>query len=78
MKVFKGGKSEDLQKQWLPGMLQKVSISRGEDYSNEEGIGVDEGRKICVQYGEALGDLWKLIDLRMLHNGNQGPPFPMP
>ena len=81
MKVFKEGCSlEDLQKQWPPGMLRKATASTETPFYNgvRSSLGVAmllKNGRLAFQMGRMWGDLRKLIDLKMLHNGNQAPPF---
>jgi serine/threonine protein kinase len=82
LKVFKEGWSlEDLQQQWPPGMLLKTLASGESSYGSDDGgsrifcgMMLKDGRFgfLMLTY---WGDLRKVIDLRLQHNGNQAPPF---
>ena len=82
VKVMKDGCAlQDLQRQWPKGMLLAHSrgqrlrgplkfLSGGTLLKNEE-----LNYRFAFVMDRLWGDLKKLIDLRMDHNNNQGPPF---
>ncbi|KAG0600483.1 hypothetical protein M758_11G037900 [Ceratodon purpureus] len=86
VKVFKleGGSLEALHQQWPPAMLHRIITSPdriygGEDFSDgisavAKGVMLKDGRFGFIMR-RCWGDLRKMIDLRMVHNGNQAPPF---
>ena len=84
VKVFKmeGWTLQEVQKQFPPAMLQRASTlgdgfyhcARAPGFAISLGGMMMEGR-FAFWMTRHWGDLRKLIDLRMQHNGNQAPPF---
>ena len=78
VKVFKEGWAlRHLQKQWPLGMLQNQTYS---SYHSDNscvilGATLLKNRRFAFRMLKYSGDLRKLIDIMMQHNGNQGPPF---
>ncbi|KAG0600512.1 hypothetical protein M758_11G039800 [Ceratodon purpureus] len=86
VKVFKleGWSLEALHQQWPPAMLHKILITSHDPekrvYGGDgiapvgKGVMLKDGRFGFVM-GRFWGDLRTMIDRRMVHNGNQAPPF---
>ncbi|KAG0600497.1 hypothetical protein M758_11G039100 [Ceratodon purpureus] len=86
VKVFKleGWSLEALHQQWPPAMLHKIITSPDRWYGGEDltdgisvvanGVMLKDGRFGFLMI-RCWGDLRKMMDLRMVHNGNQAPPF---
>ena len=78
LKVFKGYALRDLENLWPVGMLQN-RINGGAYHTPHScmiwGATLLLNGRFAFHMHKYWGDLRKLIDFRMQHNGNQSPPF---